>query len=394
MEVNENTSTTGFIKDDMSQEANTPTHDNVEDRKSDHNEQKDQTQDHTLKSKTDKMEDDMSMTDNVDSMEDISTNLSDQSNNLASDNHDSLADTTSHSVQDSTATDEIKDPFMATLHDLCNAIYQKNKSDVAAGSLKQIAKLLQGISKKPLDKKVRQIRSDNIIIKKFVTSVEGALQLLQHVGFIEETIDGKLYQVVPDNCPLVSKYDMVENYLTSFQYNPSATQPSSSSSVKPTLSIAPTTPIVKSTPSMPMVCPTPNCGFYGTIETDFMCSKCFKNRAFSMLGSRAKTAGISQPKKKTARARFRMAILKVRAVCIFKRASKREQQVHKDRCFSCNRKLGITGTECRCGYIFCGKHRYADEHNCTFDHYARHQAALEKANQKVRASKMDNLSAE
>ncbi|CAF1074436.1 unnamed protein product [Rotaria sordida] len=35
---------------------------------------------------------------------------------------------------------------------------------------------------------------------------------------------------------------------------------------------------------------------------------------------------------------------------------------------SCNKKLGLTGFDCRCGGQFCPVHRYANEHNCTFDY--------------------------
>lgn len=39
------------------------------------------------------------------------------------------------------------------------------------------------------------------------------------------------------------------------------------------------------------------------------------------------------------------------------------------RCFACNKKVGITGFECRCRYIFCGIHRYAEEHDWYADTY-------------------------
>ncbi|KAK3220914.1 hypothetical protein Dsin_014884 [Dipteronia sinensis] len=38
------------------------------------------------------------------------------------------------------------------------------------------------------------------------------------------------------------------------------------------------------------------------------------------------------------------------------------------RCNKCNKKVGLIGFKCRCGDIFCGKHRYATEHSCTFDY--------------------------
>lgn len=45
----------------------------------------------------------------------------------------------------------------------------------------------------------------------------------------------------------------------------------------------------------------------------------------------------------------------------------RKVQKNRMRCFSCRKKVGLTGTECRCGYVFCGEHRYPEEHKCDFD---------------------------
>lgn len=31
------------------------------------------------------------------------------------------------------------------------------------------------------------------------------------------------------------------------------------------------------------------------------------------------------------------------------------------RCGQCKKKVGLTGFDCRCGIVFCGMHRYADQ---------------------------------
>lgn len=66
-------------------------------------------------------------------------------------------------------------------------------------------------------------------------------------------------------------------------------------------------------------------------------------------------------------------------------------QRNKGRCFQCNKKVGLLGFQCRCGYDFCGNHRHADQHNCQFDYreFARRQ--LTKANQKVVADKLNRI---
>mmetsp|Transcript_12056 Transcript_12056/g.18025 ORF Transcript_12056/g.18025 Transcript_12056/m.18025 type:complete len:120 (-) Transcript_12056:264-623(-) len=54
-------------------------------------------------------------------------------------------------------------------------------------------------------------------------------------------------------------------------------------------------------------------------------------------------------------------------------------QTNRSRCFQCRKKVGIAGgLECRCGYIFCGKHRYPEEHMCHFDFRERERDALKK----------------
>ncbi|RHX99543.1 hypothetical protein DYB36_010702 [Aphanomyces astaci] len=61
-------------------------------------------------------------------------------------------------------------------------------------------------------------------------------------------------------------------------------------------------------------------------------------------------------------------------------AEKLPVQTNKARCWACNKKVGLTGIECRCGYVYCGTHRYADQHECSFDHKAVDMAELAKRN--------------
>ena len=95
----------------------------------------------------------------------------------------------------------------------------------------------------------------------------------------------------------------------------------------------------------------------------------------------------------------------------------RKVQKNRNRCFvdTCRKKLEYTGFECRCGYVFCSAHRYADEvcaeymhcsclrrgwlftfvmvlqHNCTHDHKAESATLLKKANPKVVADKFERV---
>ncbi|KAK1319264.1 Zinc finger A20 and AN1 domain-containing stress-associated protein 11 [Acorus calamus] len=62
-------------------------------------------------------------------------------------------------------------------------------------------------------------------------------------------------------------------------------------------------------------------------------------------------------------------------------------------CSSCNRKVGLTGFRCRCGDLFCGRHRYSDTHDCSFDYKAAGREEISKANPVVRASRSSNYEA-
>ena len=43
-------------------------------------------------------------------------------------------------------------------------------------------------------------------------------------------------------------------------------------------------------------------------------------------------------------------------------------QNKKNCCKKCNKKVGLTGFTCRCGGLYCGNHRYAEEHSCNYDY--------------------------
>lgn len=46
---------------------------------------------------------------------------------------------------------------------------------------------------------------------------------------------------------------------------------------------------------------------------------------------------------------------------------------------------------CKCGKVFCGKHRYAEAHACEFDHKASERMKIAEDNPVVLASKLDKL---
>mmetsp|Transcript_114 Transcript_114/g.338 ORF Transcript_114/g.338 Transcript_114/m.338 type:complete len:129 (+) Transcript_114:382-768(+) len=59
-----------------------------------------------------------------------------------------------------------------------------------------------------------------------------------------------------------------------------------------------------------------------------------------------------------------------------------------NRCFECNRKLGVMGFKCRCESSFCNRHRLPESHGCNFDHREFGRQQLREANPLVRAEKV------
>ncbi|KAJ2719303.1 hypothetical protein GGI07_005297 [Coemansia sp. Benny D115] len=65
---------------------------------------------------------------------------------------------------------------------------------------------------------------------------------------------------------------------------------------------------------------------------------------------------------------------------------KRRTQANKGRCFQCRARVPLvkqTTNKCRCEYVFCDSHRFADQHACEYDFLARDRKVLEKMNPKL-----------
>ena len=69
---------------------------------------------------------------------------------------------------------------------------------------------------------------------------------------------------------------------------------------------------------------------------------------------------------------------------------KMKTQDDRTRCFQCSKKVGLVGVECRCGFVYCGAHRYAEKHNCTFDFKTFDRSNLTKNNNKVVAQSLED----
>jgi len=123
------------------------------------------------------------------------------------------------------------------------------------------------------------------------------------------------------------------------------------------------------------------CGFWGDPKMENYCSKCFKEKQVK-----------DQEKIKKEQDE---AIRKEKEAEEAKNPKKPEEekkerpvQENKMKCWTCNKKVGLTGIECRCGYVFCGTHRMPEDHQCDFDYKTAGQDLLRKQNNKVEADKL------
>ncbi|KAF2531815.1 hypothetical protein F2Q70_00033051 [Brassica cretica] len=113
------------------------------------------------------------------------------------------------------------------------------------------------------------------------------------------------------------------------------------------------------------------CGLFGTRRNNNLCSLCYKK---SVLEQLATLKLESKPEPSTVPTRSPTVAV--------------QEPVRKQRCETCHRKLGMTGFSCRCGHMFCGSHRYPEEHSCPFDYKQSGRLALAKQLPLTRADKL------
>jgi hypothetical protein len=66
-------------------------------------------------------------------------------------------------------------------------------------------------------------------------------------------------------------------------------------------------------------------------------------------------------------------------------------QKNRRRCWECKVKVGLTAVTCRCDYTFCNKHRYAEEHACSFDFKVSAKRKLTVENPRVVPAKVARI---
>ncbi|GKB17483.1 zinc finger A20 and AN1 domain-containing stress-associated protein 5 [Tanacetum coccineum] len=120
-----------------------------------------------------------------------------------------------------------------------------------------------------------------------------------------------------------------------------------------------------------------NCGLTGSPSTNNMCQNCFSTTTRNK--PRSSSSSLQSPSRRDVAPDLPTVVVDVPVVV--------EKKV-VNRCSGCRKRVGLTGFRCRCGELFCEKHRYSDRHECSYDYKTVGKEAIARDNPLVKAAKL------
>jgi len=270
-------------------------------------------------------------------------------------------------------------------------------------------------------------RVQNIVVKKAVVEVTGALSLLELVGFRTVELKGHSYIAIDDAAGINSgMLEKAIKLLLQYQERQIAEEKSRPATFTATALLNPriisshtapqllTVDLLAACRAATVLCSEPasvtsgsrvrcagGCGYWGDSTQEDLCSICYKKKYLgatatsSMTGvssggpakcikqcglygsdkfggmcsqcfaKEAATAAV----KRGGKQRWLSVRRQLHAVYLFT-LGKQEEQANKGRCYVCSKRLPVP-IECRCRRTFCSTHRFPLDHHCSYDAQVR-----------------------